>query len=954
MTATNPILACAVFGLATLVALTCCASVSVTETTYTNYRLPKALRPEHYSLQVLTHLGDERGFLFTGRVLIRMICDEDVTNVTLHSKNLTIAEKDVKLTELSPGEPKPIEIKRVQYITDNDYVVFHASEHMKKGKQYEISIPFEGPLGTGLLGYYRSSYVDQRTQKKIWLSVTQFEPTHARNAFPCFDEPAMKATFDVSLGHHKQYTALSNMPINRTEPMTSTNADWVLDHFDTTVPMSTYLVAYSVNDFEYREASTKMDGDVVFKIWARRDAIDQTDYARDVGPRVTRFYEEYFAEKFPLPKIDMIAIPDFSAGAMENWGLITYRETALLYHPNISTASNKHRVASVIAHELAHQWFGNLVTMKWWTDLWLNEGFATYVASLGVEYLHPEWHSLEEESVDNTLGIFKFDALISSHPVSVEIGHPNQISQIFDAISYEKGSTVIRMMHLFLGEETFRNGVRRYLKRHKYANAEQNDLWAALTEEARENGVLPKEVDVKTVMESWTLQTGYPVIEVTRDYETGTADITQVRFLSDREQQQNFTDYCWWIPLTYVSSENPDFEHTRARDWMMCGANDLRKEPVKMLDDLPGKDDWVMFNVQLAGLYKVKYDKANYRLIVKQLNSGKYNVISLANRAQLIDDAMDLAWSGEQEYGIAFAMMNYLRQETEYIPWKSALSNFNTINRLLKRTPIYGVFRSYIQFIIEPIYERLQIFSEDRVVSERLDSTKQLVQIAAWACKFDVGDCVQRSVALFASWMAVEDPDSSNPVPRDLRSVVYCNAIRNGKETEWNFLWKRYLNSNVGSEKVMIIGSLSCTREIWLVERFLQWSLNSTSGVRKQDTTILFSGVAKSDVGYHLAKSFFVDNVQQIYSYLWPDTSRLSRYLKPLAEEMSTAKELEELKDLIDSKQAVFEKATQGVKQALEMVEINLQWKSTSYHQMARYLPQLTYRTTSLDVTELI
>lgn len=251
----------------------------------------------------------------------------------------------------------------------------------------------------------------------------------------------MKATFDISLGHHKQYIALSNMPMNRSEPM-ATITDWVMDHFTTTVPMSTYLVAYTVNDFEYRESMTKMDGDVVFKIWARRDAIDQVDYARDVGPRVTRFYEEYFAEKFPLPKIDMIAIPDFSAGAMENWGLITYRETALLYHPNISTASNKHRVASVIAHELAHQWFGNLVTMKWWTDLWLNEGFATYVASLGVEYLHPEWHSLEEESVDNTLGIFKFDALTSSHPVSVEIGHPNQISQIFDAISYEKGSTV--------------------------------------------------------------------------------------------------------------------------------------------------------------------------------------------------------------------------------------------------------------------------------------------------------------------------------------------------------------------------------------------------------------------------------------------------------------------------------------------------------------------------------
>ncbi|XP_055525327.1 aminopeptidase N-like [Wyeomyia smithii] len=938
---------------AAFVTLAGSASVSVTETSYTSYRLPKAFHPEHYDLQVLTHLGDERGFTFHGRVLIRMLCDEDATNVTLHSKNLTITGEDVKLVELSDSASKSVEIKRTQFITDNDYVVFHTGEFLKKGYRYEISIPFSGYLGTGLLGYYRSSYVDKQTQQKVWLSVTQFEPTYARQAFPCFDEPEMKATFDVSLGHHKKYIALSNMPINRTEPMSSTAVDWVMDYFGTTVPMSTYLVAYTVNDFEYRESAAKMEGDVVFKIWARRDAIDQVDYAREVGPRVTRFYEEYFAEKFPLPKIDMIAIPDFSAGAMENWGLITYRETALLYHPNISTASNKHRVASVIAHELAHQWFGNLVTMKWWTDLWLNEGFATYVASLGVEYLHPEWHSLEEDSVDNTLSIFKFDALTSSHPVSVEIGHPNQISQIFDAISYDKGSTVIRMMHLFLGEATFRNGVRRYLKHHKYSNAEQNDLWAALTEEARVNGVLPKNVDVKTVMESWTLQTGYPVISVTRDYEARTADITQVRFLSDREQQQNFTDYCWWIPLTFASSENPDFDNTRAKDWMMCGSNELRKGPVKMVDDMPGKTEWVLFNVQLAGLYKVKYDKANYRLIVNQLNGDKYTTISLANRAQLIDDAMDLAWTGEQEYGIAFAMMNYLRQETEYIPWKAALSNLNVINRLLKRTPIYGVFRSYIQFIIEPVYERLEIFSKTREVSQRLDATKQLVQIAAWACKFDVGDCVEQSVALFASWMTVTDPDTSNPVPLDLRSVVYCNAIRNGKETEWNFLWKRYLNSNVGSEKVMIIGSLSCTREVWLVERFLLWSLNGTSGVRKQDTTILFGGVAKGDVGYHLAKSFFLDNVEQIHSYLSPDTSRLSRYLKPLAEQMSTMKELQELKDLIGTKQTVFEKATQGVKQALEMIEINLQWKTTSYNQLARYLPLLNYRSGSLDVMEL-
>ena len=197
--------------------------------------------------------------------------------------------------------------------------------------------------------------------------------------------------------------------------------------------------------------------------------------------------------------------------------------------------------------------------MQWWTDLWLNEGFATYVASLGVAYLHPEWKSLEEESVDNTLDIFKFDALKASHPVSVEIGHPNQISEIFDAISYSKGSVIIRMMHKFLGEETFQNGVSNYLKKHEFANAKQDDLWAALTDVAHKSQSLPKHMTVKDIMDTWTLQVGYPIIDVRRNYETNSAQLTQMRYLSDRVKLRDETSFCWWVPLTYTNYEESDF-----------------------------------------------------------------------------------------------------------------------------------------------------------------------------------------------------------------------------------------------------------------------------------------------------------------------------------------------------------------------------------------------------------
>ncbi|MCL4131802.1 UNVERIFIED_CONTAM: hypothetical protein GTU68_054331 [Idotea baltica] len=309
-----------------------------------------------------------------------------------------------------------------------------------------------------MVGFYRSSYFEDDVE--IFLGTTQFEATDARRAFPCFDEPALKATFDITIAREDGMGVISNMPNISSTPIED-QPGWYWESFDTTLPMSTYLVAFIVSDFV--SISSNANDHVLFRVWARREAIYQAEYALSIGPDVLTYYEDYFSIPFPLPKQDMAALPDFDAGAMENWGLITYRETALLYDPEQSGAYNRQRVGAVVAHELAHQWFGDLVSPAWWSELWLNEGFATYMEYHGLDALNPTFQMLEQFIANDLQYVFATDSLESSHPINVEVDDPAEIWELFDTISYSKGASIIRMMNYYLTEATFRQGLTNYL-----------------------------------------------------------------------------------------------------------------------------------------------------------------------------------------------------------------------------------------------------------------------------------------------------------------------------------------------------------------------------------------------------------------------------------------------------------------------------------------------------------
>jgi aminopeptidase N len=556
-------------------------------------RLFDQFDPDHYALELQPN---PKTMKFTGKVTIAgKKKGRPSQRLTFHQKGLKITSATV--THKGKKETKEIVVDRINVHKSYDEVRLHTTDMLYAG-DYKVTLEFSGKITTPMNGIYPCFFEHDGKQKK--LIATQFESHHAREAFPCIDEPEAKATFDLTLVTPKGETVLANTPIKSetTKDSLTTTA------FETTPKMSSYLLAFVFGDLKYKEAKTK--GGTIVRTYATPDKVGFTDFALDVAVKCLDFYNDYFGQPYPLEKCDMVALPDFASGAMENWGCITYREQCMLVDPANTSVGTKQYVAMVVAHELAHQWFGNLVTMRWWTDLWLNEGFASWIEYLAVDHIFTELQMWTQFISDEQQVAFKLDALENTHPIEVPVHHPDEIRTIFDTISYSKGSSVIHMLEHYLGRETFRDGLRLYLKKHAYGNTDTVDLWKSLEEASKK--------PVKKFMHAWTSLPGYPIVHASVKPKEVT--ISQQRFIVSSQKKQ--TAQHWPIPLLSTAPE--------LQDAVLSGES--------CSYDISASNG-LLLNKQRSGFYRVVYDSQHLAKLTKLVSSGGLDVL---DRSGLLSD----------------------------------------------------------------------------------------------------------------------------------------------------------------------------------------------------------------------------------------------------------------------------------------------------------------------------
>ncbi len=764
-------------------------------------RLPEVARPDNYKL---TFTPDLDKATFEGEEIITLHVLKPTSEITLNSADIDIHEANIT----AGGATQKAKVTPEK---DKEMVVLSVDKQLAAGEA-TVHIKYSGILNSEMRGLYLGK--DDQGRK---YASTQFEATDARRAFPSFDEPDYKATFDITAVAPNGMVAISNQKVVSDTPGPG-NSHTV--KFATTAKMSSYLAALVVGNFEYVEGEA--DG-IPIRVYATTGKKEMGKFALESAEHILQYYDKYFGIKYPYGKLDLVGIPDFSAGAMENTGCITFREVILLIDEKQGSVDLKKTIADVIAHEMAHQWFGDLVTMKWWDDVWLNEGFATWMSSKPVQAWKPEWNPALD-NVSGTGGTMNVDSLANTRPIHQAAETPAQIQELFDGIAYGKAAAVLRMLESYLGEETFRAGVNAYIKHHQYANATAEDFWDAQAKTSK------KPVD--QIMPTWVKQAGVPIINVKAQCSgnSTSVELSQQRFYYNRTKFAEPNDQLWQVPLCMKGS---------ASNGSKCELLTKREETFT----LPGCSNWVLANAGATGYYRVGYQPET----IRALSADAETKLTPGERIAVQTDIWASVRVGREPVGDYLAFAQGLESDRSRAVMEDVLGRLNFIGQYLVGDNDRDSYRAWLRQYLTPKMKEVGYESKPGDA----DETRTLRSRLFGALGYDARDPETLEEARKLADKAMEDPSS---VDHQLAGAAFPLAALNGGPDFYDKVMTALKNAKNPEEYYNYLFTLPAFGDPKLLERTLEFAISPD--VRSQDALGLVTNVLGNPAGEKLAWDF--------------------------------------------------------------------------------------------------
>lgn len=843
-------------------------------------RLPETARPENYKLTFTPNL-DKANFEGDETIAVRVL--KPTSEITLNAVDIDFHD----VTISSGGATQKAKVTPEK---EKEMVVLSVEKPLAAGPA-TLHITYTGILNDEMRGFYLGK--DDQGRK---YAATQFEATDARRAFPSFDEPDYKATFDITTVAPKGMAAISNQKVVSDTPGPG---DEHTVKFATTAKMSSYLAALVVGNFEYLEGEA--DG-IPIRVYATTGKKDMGKFALESAQHILSYYDKYFGIKYPYGKLDLVGLPDFSAGAMENTGCITFREVILLIDEKQGSVDLKKTIASVIAHEMAHQWFGDLVTMKWWDDVWLNEGFATWMSSKPVQAWKPEWN-FNLDDVSGTAGTMNVDSLANTRPIHQAADTPAQIQELFDGIAYGKAAAVLHMLESYLGEESFRAGVNAYLKQHQYANATAADFWDAQATTSK------KPVD--KIMPTWVQQAGLPIINVKAQCSGNSTSValSQQRYYFDRTKLSEPNDELWQVPLCLRGSANSAPK---------CELLTKKEETFT----LPGCSTWVLGDAGATGYYRVGYQPE----VVRDLASSAETKLSPAERITLENDIWASVRVGREPVGDYLAFAQGLQPDRNRAVLEELLGGLDFIDRYMVNDSDRDTYRGWLRGLLSPIMKDVGWEPKPGDTDEQ----KTLRARLFYALGFDARDPEALNTARQIADKALADPSS---VDHELAGSAFPLAAINGGADFYDKVMTAMKNTKSPEEYYTYFFTLRDFTDPKLVQRTLEFAISPD--VRSQDALQLVTGVLRNPAGQELAWDFIRQH--------WPELEKAggpfaSAQVVQATSSFCDAGLREQVTEFFTSHKV--EAAERSYKQSIERINNCVDLKTQQEPQLASWLGQ--------------